>query len=243
MNKITPQQKSAAFEWLKTTDFGSDESNLHAMIMGQELVDLNTSHAALVPLPAIGTPMPGGFFIGAIKLNGQRLAIIQAAKKPGELKGALHEDEIDVPGAKSCNDGLANTQAMAEAGSDLAKQVLGLTIDGMNDFYIPSQDEAELCYRAFKPTTDPNWCYARSGINLSAMPPTYPYTPEFPMQTSLNAFKAGGEEAFEPEAYWTSTQHAADSDYAWYQNFNDGNQYYYSKDLELRVRPVRRQPI
>jgi hypothetical protein len=195
-------------------------------------------------LPAIGTPMPGGFFAGAYMLNGQRRALILSTKKIGiSLKGAWNEEEPDVPGAKSYNDGMANTKAMAEAGSGLAKTALTLEIDGMNDFYIPSQDELEICYRAFKPTTKQNWCYARSGINLSAVPPTYPYTPDFPVQTTLEAFKASGEEAFEEASYWSSTQHAGDSDCAWCQNFDDGDQFNYLKSAELRVRAVRSQPI
>ena len=195
-------------------------------------------------LPAIGTTMPGGFFAGAILVNGQRRAVILSTKKIGiSLKGAWHEEEIDVPGAKSYNDGLANTQAMAEAGSGLAKTVLALEIDGLNDFYIPSQDELELCYRAFKPTTEQNWCYVRSGINLSALPQTYPYTPNFPVQTLLEAFKVGGEEAFENDWYWSSTQHAGYSDDAWYQHFDSGDQDDGDKSAELRVRAVRSQPI
>ncbi len=39
------------------------------------------------PLPAIGTPMPGGFFAGATMLNGERRAIIIASKQLGEFKG------------------------------------------------------------------------------------------------------------------------------------------------------------
>ncbi|OIR11004.1 hypothetical protein GALL_71750 [mine drainage metagenome] len=196
-------------------------------------------------LPAIGTPMPGGFFAGAYLLNGQRRALIVSSRKIGiSLKGAWHEDEIDVPGAKSYNDGMANTLAMAEAGSSLAKTVLEMEIDGLKDFYIPSQDELEICYRAFKPTTEQNWCYARSGINLSALPPTYPYTPEFPVQTALDAFKAGGEEAFEADWHWSSTQRAGISVYAWYQDFRHGTQGIYDfKSAELRVRAVRSQPI
>jgi hypothetical protein len=195
-------------------------------------------------LPAIGTPMPGGFFAGAYLLNGQRRALIFSSKKIGiSLKGAWHEDEIDVSGAKSYNDGMANTQAMAAAGSGLAKTVLEMEIGGLSDFYIPSQDELEICYRAFKPTTEPNWCYARSGINLSALPPTYPYTPEFPVQTALEAFQTGGDEAFEAGWHWSSTQHAGYSDYAWCQDFGNGHQYDLSKSSELRVRPVRSQPI
>ena len=195
-------------------------------------------------LPAIGTPMPGGFFAGAYMLNGQRRALILSTKKIGiSLKGAWHEEEIDVHGAKSYIDGMANTLAMAEAGSGLAKTTLELEIDGQKDFYIPSQDELEICYRAFKPGTESNWCYARSGINLSALPPTYPYTPDFPVQTLLDAFKKGGEEAFEEEWYWTSTQHAGRSHDAWCQYFIYGNQDYYYESCECRVRPVRSQPI
>ncbi|MDO8294368.1 MAG: hypothetical protein Q7T29_16120, partial [Gallionella sp.] len=81
------------------------------------------------------------------------------------------------------------------------------------------------------------------GINLSAVPPTYPYTPEFPVQTTLDAFKQGGDEAFEPEAYWTSTQHAGYSLTAWFQIFLNGHQYDILKSCELRVRPVRRVTI
>ena len=198
---------------------------------------------AQTTLPAIGTPMPGGFFAGTILLNGQRRAVIVSPKQIGDLEGVWHQDEPDVPGAKSYNDGAANTQAMVDAGSELAKQVQALEIDGLNDFYIPSQDELEICYRAFKPTTEQNWCYARSGINLSAVPATYPYTPEFPVQTTLEAFKASGEEAFEEASYWTSTQHAGYSYYAWFQDFDDGSQDYISKSSELRVRAVRSQPI
>jgi hypothetical protein len=196
-------------------------------------------------LPAIGTPMPGGFFAGAIRLDGQRFAVIISPKKFGQIKKAIWIDDYkDVPGAKSYNDGLANTLAMAEAGSKLAQQARALTIDGLSDFYIPSQDELEVLYRAFKPTADENWCSARSGINLSADVPTYPYTPEFPAQTALDTFKAGGEEAFETEWHWSSTQHAGKSDGAWFQGFSYGVQgYYYYKYGKVCARAVRRQPI
>jgi hypothetical protein len=49
-------------------------------------------------------------------------------------------------------------------------------------------------------------------------------------------------EEFQKDAYWTSTQHAGYSYYAWYQDFHYGSQYYdFSKGCELRVRPVRRE--
>jgi hypothetical protein len=195
------------------------------------------------PLPAIGTPMPGGFFTGTIMLNGQRLAIITTSKKLGEFSGVWHPNYADVPGAKSFVDGHANTLAMDEAGSPIAEQALALEIDGFKDFFIPSQDMLELQYRAFKPTRDKNSQYGRSGINVSALPPTYPYTPDLPAQTLLEAFQQGGEESFESELYWTSTQHADGSDCAWCQGVGDGFQYYDYKDYEFLVRAVRSQPI
>lgn len=194
-------------------------------------------------LPIIGTPMPGGFFTGAIMFNGQRRAIITASKKLGEFKGVWHPDYADVIGAKSFVDGLANTLAMAEADCPIAKQALALEIDGLKDFFIPSQDMLELQYRAFKPTRDQNSQYARSGINVSALPPTYPYTLDFPTQTALATFQEGDDEAFEAEWYWSSTQHADYSDYAWCQGFSSGTQTSDIKDYELLVRAVRSQPI
>ena len=48
-------------------------------------------------------------------------------------------------------------------------------------------------------------------------------------------------EKFQRKAYWSNTQHAAYSYYAWYQDFDYGRQYdYYGKSSELGVRLVRR---
>ncbi len=48
---------------------------------------------------------------------------------------------------------------------------------------------------------------------------------------------------FKREAYWSNTQHADDSSYAWYQGFNNGDQNYSRKDDELLARAVRRVAI
>lgn len=45
-------------------------------------------------------------------------------------------------------------------------------------------------------------------------------------------------EHFEPEWYWSSSQRSAYD--AFYVGFGDGYQFYGDKDIELRVRPVRR---
>jgi hypothetical protein len=48
---------------------------------------------------------------------------------------------------------------------------------------------------------------------------------------------------FRKEAYWTAEQHAAYPDYAWYQGFYYGYQYYYPIYSKLRARAVRRKPL
>jgi hypothetical protein len=196
-------------------------------------------------LPLIGTTLDGGFYAGRIIICDQPFALIVAPKAEGEL------DETkwiagykNVPGALSYFDGLANTKAMAEAGSKLAKWALDLRIGGHDDWYLPSQDELEIIYRNLKPTDETNSCYARSGINLSAIAPTRPYTPDFPLKTQAESFREGGEQAFCGDWYWSSTQHASFSSYAWFQYFYGGHQGYgYGKSAERRARAVRRFPI
>jgi len=195
-------------------------------------------------LPIIGTAMGGGFYAGRIRLADQVFALIVSPKAEGEHQPTVWIPKTkDIPAAKSYNDGLTNTQAMAEAGSNLAKWALGLEIGGENDWYLPSQDELEILYRNLKPTIDTNSFYARSGINLSAFDPTSPYTPDLPNQTLAEAFQNGGAEAFAANLYWSSTQHVSDSDYAWCQGFGNGYQNYYDTSTKLRARAVRRLPI
>jgi hypothetical protein len=199
---------------------------------------------ASLQLPAIGAPFEGGFFAGLVDVDGDRFALVVAPKFDGE-----HDDiewngsSARVAGAQSYCDGRANTLAMQAAGSVLAGWALDLRIGGFDDWYLPSQDELEICYRACKPTTDRNYLWARSGINLSAVPPTRPYAADFPVQTPLEAFQHEGAEAFEPTWYWTSTQHAGFDDSAWFQYFNLGLQLNTRKDTQLRARAVRRVAI
>ena len=50
-------------------------------------------------------------------------------------------------------------------------------------------------------------------------------------------------EHFDSAWYWSNEQYAGYSDYAWMQNFGNGNQYIVLKSLSYRVRLVRRVPI
>jgi hypothetical protein len=48
---------------------------------------------------------------------------------------------------------------------------------------------------------------------------------------------------FKPEWYWSNTQHASYSDFAWGQNFGNGLQDSSHKVVNYRARAVRRLPI
>ena len=143
----------------------------------------------------LGTAMGGGFYAGRIMIEGQAYALIVAPKAEGETEKEWIADYQDVPNAQSFNDGLTNTLAMAEAGSELAQWARDLRIADHDDWYIPSQDELEIIYRNLKPTTRENYCYARSGINLSAIEPTRPYTPDFPLHTQTTVLHEGDDQA------------------------------------------------
>jgi hypothetical protein len=178
---------------------------------------------------------PFCFSAGIINVDGMHYGLILPPKAESEHAPIVWNDSLKmVKGALSYGDGLANTKAMAKAGSQLAQWALD------NKMHLPSLDEMEMLYRHFKPGTAKNACYARSGINLSAVPPTYPYTPDSPKQTKLKAFREGGAEAFELAWYQTSTQHAALPDYAWMQNFGNGIQLNNPKSNNYRARAVRR---
>lgn len=188
-----------------------------------------------------GTPFGGGYYNGLITFAGDTYATIVAPRDSGEHDLTIwHPDYTDIVGAGSFFDGFANTKAMAEAGSELAKWALSLQINGESDWYLPSRDELELAYRHFKPTDDDNYVY-RNGDNPSSLPVGYPYALHLPGQTPVELFRKGAPEAFEDTWYWSSTQRSANG--AWSQLFTIGNQYYASKLFRGRARAVRRIKI
>ncbi|MQA39006.1 Lcl C-terminal domain-containing protein [Rugamonas aquatica] len=190
----------------------------------------------------IGAPFGGGYFTGIIQVEGKQFALITAGAA-GELRGKLQSAPAMVDGAKHRADGQTNTEALASAGSELAQAAMALTVNGFSDWYIPSRDEQELQYRAFKPTAQENYADGEDGINPSSVPVGEAYADETPTQTTVETFREGGADALEDWWYWSSTQHASYPSGAWSQNFNDGNQYYYHESSEGRVRVVRRLPI
>ena len=187
-------------------------------------------------LPEIGQPFEGGFFTGIYLQDGKRYAVI-TAPATHELEGEWGEYGAKIEGADSFTDGRGNTEAMAAAGSELAKQVLELSIGGHNDWAIPARDQQELQYRNLKPTSAENYCWGRDGDNPNSLPIGMLYTKESPTKTTVGAFREGGSEAFRPTWYWSSSQRSANLALNMY--FADGHQDTSDKGSELRVRPVR----
>lgn len=188
-----------------------------------------------------GTPFGGGYYAGLITFSGDTYATVVSPKTEGDNGSAIWlPSYTEIAGAGSFFDGLSNTKAMAEAGSELAKWALALNINGESDWYLPSRDELELLYRHFKPTDDENYVY-RNGENPSSLPVGYPYALHLPGQTPVDLFREGAAEAFEAAWYWSSTQYSAGN--AWGQDFGGGYQLTASKYDSLRARAVRRIKI
>lgn len=195
-----------------------------------------------VTIPAIGEAYGGGFVTGITRdpATGKRSLHITAGAAH-ELVGKWGEYGEKIDGADSFTESLANTQAMAAAGSELAAKVLALNIEGLTDWAIPARDVQELQYRHFKPTTEENWDNSRNGDNPHSEPVGQLYSAEDPLQTVHAAFQEGGAEAFRDTWYWSSSQRSAH--YAFYMYFDDGGQLNGAKGDELRVRPVRSEII
>jgi hypothetical protein len=103
-------------------------------------------------LPALGEHIQGGHFHGVLLIAGQLWGEVTAPKAEGELTGlAWLPEYTDVPGAVSDFDGLANTQAMAAAGSPLAQAAIELRHAGHDDWYIPARGGQLLQWGNLKP--------------------------------------------------------------------------------------------
>jgi hypothetical protein len=148
-------------------------------------------------------------------------------------------------GTTSVIDGPANSTAMNNASHPAAQFCKGLTIGGYSDWYMPAQNELEVCYFNLKPSTQANT--TGSGINPNAVPARASnYTSGNPARTSATDFKSTGTEPFNstsgtPSLYWTSTEQSAISGFMQY--FYDGNQTPVNKANTYKVRAIRRVAV
>jgi len=153
--------------------------------------------------PRIGAAWKGqgGFLLGVVRGEGEQLdyCLVKPPEGVAAIAGVWGQT-TRLAGAKSEYDGMANTRAMAEAGSEIAKQALALEFEGHRDYYIAARHEARIAY-----------------ANCSNL--------------------------YESRWYWTSTQYAGDSVYAWIQRFGNGGQYDVHKSYSYPAVLVRRIPI
>lgn len=192
-------------------------------------VKIDTILQADVPT-SIGAAVFGGFFAGLI-MQSDGLHMVIDMGKANDLEGQKYGCYGEKITADSPTDSLANTIAMAEAGSEVAKEALS------RGMAIAADGALEMFYRHFKPTTDKNYCSFKDGDNPGSVPPGQRYTEDSPAQTTVATHQAGGPEAFEPTWYLSSTQCSAYGAYG--QGFEDGNQRTFYKDRKARVRLVR----
>lgn len=203
------------------------------------------SNSVTPALPAIGAAFGGGFFAGQIGVSSVATHnLVVGPLSTAEFTGQWKTSQTATAGTTSVIDGPANTAAMIAAGA--AAHPCGqfcdnLTVGGFSDWYMPAQNELDVCYFNLKPTTATN--SALGGINANAVPARASnYTPGTPAQTSAAAFQTGGAEAFAATDYWSSTEFSAG--YAKIQFFGTGGQSNYGyKGLSFRVRAVRRVAV
>lgn len=198
---------------------------------------MNSDKPTILVPETMGAPFEGGFYGGQIRIGNGIFAVAWASKAAGEVKGIWLPSRMQLPNAASCFNSMANTEAMAEAGSAIAKKALSVTINGHSDWCIPARDVLELAYRHLKPGTEENSTRFRDGDNPSSIPAGYPYTEEAPTQTAVEAFRTGGAEAFKEQWYWSSTQDSENS--AYFQDFGNGSQSGNYKESQAQARFVR----
>jgi hypothetical protein len=207
-----------------TIAFYSIGESLDLELLDARVTTLINAFAAAIAFdfldPAnIGQPVGGGYFGGLISHtadgNPTHALIVAPAATGATGTGytlttdlAWKTSDTATTGANSLFDGAANTAAMVAAGianHPAAQFCTGLTIDGFNDWYFPSQLEKDIVYFNLKPTTTSN--ATGTGTNAYAVPPrTANYTAGNPVQTAVAAFRTGGAEAFAAAVHWASNE-------------------------------------
>lgn len=172
-------------------------------------------------LPPLLSPLGGGWFANVIVLNGENFALI-CAGKDGQFRVNYSDEDIEIPGAESHIDGMANTLAAAAAGCQWPAVVRAYRGGGFDDWFGPATYQQDTCFRAFKPTTDENYSWL-SSANPCLLVPAMPHTKAFPAKTTLAEFQEGGEHAFDTDAYYMSST-ARGAYHVVVQDFQDGIQ-------------------
>lgn len=205
----------------------------------------------------VGQRVPGGYFAGINRIENHCYAII-ASLKTTETNLPVKCIESRTPNTHSVSDGFSNTLAMNNFEHPAARYCLNLDLDACNDFYLPSRDELELCYRNLKPvnyrnavcSTNPEYSGNLgkvNGTNCNSIPVSVAYTETTPAQTLVVSFMSGSSESFSSTSYVSSTEYSLFSltiKAIGSRDFVNGRQSMYKKtDNYCIVRAVRRIQI
>ncbi len=203
----------------------------------------------------IGQKYEGGHFTGVIRVGNSAYAVIVAPKSTQVIGLPFKTSADATANTQSVNDGWANTTSMNDSSHPAAQYCCNITTGGYTDWYLPSCDELELCYRYLKPTADTNTVYTagncssfksilgiENGTNSNSDPKGTAYTRTNITRTIVTAFCADGVEAFDTDSYyWTSTEYSFRTSSAMFQNFSVGYQTNANKTYTgYLVRAVRR---
>ena len=182
----------------------------------------------------VGQKFEGGYFTGVIRIGTTCYAIIVAPKSTQVLGIAFKTSADATANTQSVNDGWTNTNSINNSFHPAAQYCLSMAVRGYTDWYLPSRDELELCYRNLKPTVQYNATYTAGtytgnigladGANPSSIPAGTAYTRTNITQTNVTTFRTGGVEAFDSSFYWTSTEYSVSSARALIQYFGNGHQ-------------------
>ena len=203
-----------------------------------------------LPAPeVVGEAYQGGFYAGDISTaeNGEATHyLVIGPLSTTQQQGQWKNDNEATSGATSAIDGPQNTADMVADGNSTVYPAAhfcnDLTIGGFSDWYMPANNELEVCYYSFKPTaTSNNTSY---GANPHAVPARAGnYSTGTPAQTSVSAFQTtAGTQSFRGANYWPSTEYS--DPYAYRKNFVNGINDYENKTVSLYyVRAVRRLAV
>ena len=207
----------------------------------------NQRSFGIPPPTVIGEAFGGGFYAGQIGISSVATHYLVVGPVASAQTTSIQYKNVDsaTTGADSVIDGPQNTADIVADGNSTVYPAghfcNDLVIGGYTDWYMPAQNELEVCYYNLKPTTTSN--NTSSGINANAVPSrSSNYTTGTPAQTTAADFiTSTGAEAF-VSSYWSSTESSATA--AWLQGFTNGVQInYLAKNSSFRVRAIRRVAV
>jgi len=208
---------------------------------------LNVVGGTFGGLPAIGSAFGGGFFAGQISTSADGVAthnLVVCDITVGQSDLQWKTSNTTTSGTSSLIDGPTNSANMNDATHPAAQFCEGINTGGFTDWYMPAQNELEVCYYFLKPSTQVNDTGVGANVNaVSPEPLNTNHTSGNPVQTTATNFQtSGGAQAFTTTSrYWASTEVNATTAICTY--FDGGYPDNPSKNVTARVRAVRRVPV